>query len=155
MKTLEMQPKSGEEFISIQSPDLNRLISSDKIKLMEFIKKAKLSNNGASSLIKYYETILLTPESAPVVTGGEPKWRLLNSMYGSQEISPAAKKDFFNKFNDIYNRTVEVETEPIPKEFIPGVEKGVESVSDNGILAGFPIIDYKVTILDGLLHDED
>ena len=43
----------------------------------------------------------------------------------------------------------------IPKEFIPGVEKGIESVSDAGILAGFPIIDYKVTILDGLHHDVD
>ena len=43
----------------------------------------------------------------------------------------------------------------IPKEFIPGVEKGVESVSDSGILAGFPIIDYKVKILDGLHHDVD
>ena len=43
----------------------------------------------------------------------------------------------------------------IPKEFIPGVEKGIETVSDNGILAGFPIIDYKVTILDGLHHDVD
>ena len=31
MKTLEMQPKSGEQFISIQSPELNRLISGDKI----------------------------------------------------------------------------------------------------------------------------
>ena len=121
MKTLEMQPKSGEQFISIQSPELNRLISGDKIKLMEFIKKAKLSKNGAASLIKYYETVLLTPESVPVLPGRESKWRLLNSMYGSQEISPAAKKDFFNKFNDIYNRTVEVETEPIPKEFIQRV----------------------------------
>jgi elongation factor G len=43
----------------------------------------------------------------------------------------------------------------IPKEFIPGVEKGIESVSDAGILAGFPIIDYKVTIVDGLHHDVD
>ncbi len=43
----------------------------------------------------------------------------------------------------------------IPKEFIPGVEKGVETVADNGILAGFPLIDYKVTILDGLHHDVD
>ena len=42
----------------------------------------------------------------------------------------------------------------IPKEYIPGVE-GVESVSDSGILAGFPIIDYKVKILDGLHHDVD
>ena len=43
----------------------------------------------------------------------------------------------------------------IPKEFIPGVEKGIETVSDSGILAGFPMIDYKVTILDGLHHDVD
>jgi elongation factor G len=43
----------------------------------------------------------------------------------------------------------------IPKEFIPGVEKGVETVADSGILAGFPLIDYKVTILDGLHHDVD
>ncbi len=43
----------------------------------------------------------------------------------------------------------------IPKEFIPGVEKGVETIADNGILAGFPLIDYKVTILDGLHHDVD
>ena len=43
----------------------------------------------------------------------------------------------------------------IPKEFIPGVEKGIESVSDSGILAGFPLIDYKVQIIDGLHHDVD
>ena len=43
----------------------------------------------------------------------------------------------------------------IPKEFIPGVEKGIETVSDSGILAGFPMIDYKVTIIDGLHHDVD
>ena len=43
----------------------------------------------------------------------------------------------------------------IPKEFIPGVEKGIETISDSGILAGFPIIDYKVTIVDGLHHDVD
>ena len=43
----------------------------------------------------------------------------------------------------------------IPKEFIPGVEKGIESVADSGILAGFPLIDYKVTIDDGLHHDVD
>jgi len=43
----------------------------------------------------------------------------------------------------------------IPKEFIPGVEKGVEGVADSGILAGFPMLDYKVTIIDGLHHDVD
>ena len=37
----------------------------------------------------------------------------------------------------------------IPKEYIPGVEKGVEGVADTGVIAGFPIIDYKVTLIDG------
>ena len=43
----------------------------------------------------------------------------------------------------------------IPKEFIPGVEKGIEGVADSGILAGFPMLDYKVVIIDGLHHDVD
>jgi elongation factor G len=43
----------------------------------------------------------------------------------------------------------------IPKEFIPGVEKGLESVKDNGLLAGFPLIDFKATLTDGKFHDVD
>ena len=43
----------------------------------------------------------------------------------------------------------------IPKEYIPGVEKGIESVADTGVLAGFPVIDYKVTLTDGAYHDVD
>ena len=43
----------------------------------------------------------------------------------------------------------------IPKEFIPGVEKGIEGVAESGILAGFPMLDYKVTLIDGLHHDVD
>jgi elongation factor G len=43
----------------------------------------------------------------------------------------------------------------VPKEFIPGVEKGIESVKDNGLLAGFPLIDFKATLYDGAYHDVD
>ncbi len=43
----------------------------------------------------------------------------------------------------------------VPKEYIPGVEKGIESVMDNGPLAGFPVIDFKVQLLDGKFHDVD
>jgi elongation factor G len=43
----------------------------------------------------------------------------------------------------------------IPKEYIPGVEKGLKSVMDNGILAGFPIIDLKATLVDGAYHEVD
>ncbi|QIE57567.1 elongation factor G [Pikeienuella piscinae] len=43
----------------------------------------------------------------------------------------------------------------IPKEYIPGVEKGIKSVMDSGPLAGFPVIDFKVQLLDGAFHDVD
>jgi elongation factor G len=43
----------------------------------------------------------------------------------------------------------------VPKEYIPGVEKGVESVLGTGVLAGFPIVDLKVTLIDGKYHDVD
>jgi len=43
----------------------------------------------------------------------------------------------------------------IPKEFIPGVEKGLESIKENGLIAGFPLIDFKATLTDGKYHDVD
>jgi elongation factor G len=43
----------------------------------------------------------------------------------------------------------------IPKEYIPGVEKGINSVMDSGPLAGFPVIDFKVALIDGKFHDVD
>jgi elongation factor G len=43
----------------------------------------------------------------------------------------------------------------IPKEYIPGVEKGVQSVWDNGILIGFPMVDMKVNLYDGAFHEVD
>ncbi len=43
----------------------------------------------------------------------------------------------------------------IPKEYIPGVEKGIKSVMDSGPLAGFPVIDFKVALIDGAFHDVD
>jgi elongation factor G len=43
----------------------------------------------------------------------------------------------------------------VPKEYIPGVEKGLASVMDSGLLAGFPVIDVKATLVDGAYHDVD
>ena len=43
----------------------------------------------------------------------------------------------------------------VPKEYIPGVEKGIQSVMDSGPLAGFPVIDFKVKLIDGAFHDVD
>ena len=43
----------------------------------------------------------------------------------------------------------------VPKEYIPGVEKGLESVMNSGPLAGFPVVDVKVELIDGAYHDVD
>ncbi len=43
----------------------------------------------------------------------------------------------------------------IPREYIPAVGKGAEEASENGVLAGFPIVDVKVTCFDGSYHDVD
>lgn len=43
----------------------------------------------------------------------------------------------------------------IPKEYIPAVEAGVRGASENGILAGYPVIDFKVTLYDGSYHEVD
>ncbi|NKB53025.1 MAG: elongation factor G [Rhizobiaceae bacterium] len=43
----------------------------------------------------------------------------------------------------------------VPKEYIPGVEKGIQSVMDNGPVAGFPMLGVKATLMDGAYHDVD
>ena len=43
----------------------------------------------------------------------------------------------------------------VPKEYIPGVEKGVESIWASGVLIGFPLVDTKVTLFDGAFHEVD
>jgi len=43
----------------------------------------------------------------------------------------------------------------VPREFIPGVEKGIMSAKDTGIIAGFPVIDFQAELVDGASHDVD
>ena len=43
----------------------------------------------------------------------------------------------------------------VPREYIPAVEKGVKEALQDGVLAGYPVVDVKVTLLDGSYHDVD
>jgi elongation factor G len=43
----------------------------------------------------------------------------------------------------------------VPKEYIPGVTKGLQSALETGVVAGFPMIDFKATLVDGAYHDVD
>ena len=43
----------------------------------------------------------------------------------------------------------------VPREYVPGVEKGLQSAKDTGVIAGFPVIDFGVELIDGASHDVD
>lgn len=43
----------------------------------------------------------------------------------------------------------------VPREYIPGVEKGLEAAKETGVVAGYPMIDFKATLIDGAYHDVD
>ncbi|MDE0113873.1 MAG: elongation factor G, partial [Albidovulum sp.] len=64
------------------------------------------------------------------------------------EISPTARGEGYSFESAVVGGS-------IPKEYVPGVEKGIQSVMDSGPLAGFPVIDFSVRLLDGAHHEVD
>lgn len=54
-----------------------------------------------------------------------------------------------------YKFESKVVSEAVPKQYIPGVEKGLKSVLNSGVVAGFPVVDVKVQLIDGEYHDVD
>ena len=64
------------------------------------------------------------------------------------EIEPAEAKSGFEFVSKIVGGT-------IPKEYIPAIEQGVKQTCESGILSGYPLIDVKVTLVDGSYHDVD
>jgi elongation factor G len=76
-------------------------------------------------------------------TGGSGQFARVKII--AEPLQPAAGFEFVN----------EVVGGTVPKEYIPGVEKGLESVLGSGVLAGFPVVDLKVTLVDGAYHDVD
>ena len=54
-----------------------------------------------------------------------------------------------------YEFVDEIKGGVIPKEYVPAVNKGIQEQMENGVLAGFPLVDMKVTVYDGSYHDVD
>ena len=64
-------------------------------------------------------------------------------------------KDMSDEDNMDFEFVSEVKGGNVPKEYIPGVQKGIESVLGTGVIAGFPVLGLKATLLDGAYHDVD
>ena len=99
-----------------------------------------------SPKIPYRETIRGTAD----VQGRHKKQTGGHGQFGDCwiKVEPLPRGGNFEFVNDIFGGS-------IPRNFIPAVEKGVVEASEKGTLAGFPVVDFRVTLYDGSYHDVD
>ena len=71
------------------------------------------------------------------------------------KIEPLIHEDTEEEDRDIYEFVNSIVGGTIPREFIPAVDKGVKEQMEAGVIAGYPLIDVKVTLYDGSFHDVD
>lgn len=161
-KTKGDQEKMGEALGRLAREDPSFRVTSDEESGQTIIKgmgelhldiivdrmkrEFKVEANIGAPQVAYRETILKSVENTYIhkkQSGGAGQFAKVE--LSVEPLPPGKGREIENK----------IKGGAIPKEFIPGVEKGIESVADSGILAGFPLIDYKVTIQDGLHHDVD
>jgi len=108
---------------------------------------------------KYGVEVLLKPPKVPYretitgtadVQGRHKKQSGGHGQFGDCRIrmEPTGRSEGFQFVDEIFGGA-------IPKQYIPAVEKGVIETAEKGYLAGFPVVDFKVTLYDGSYHDVD
>ena len=108
---------------------------------------------------RYGVEVLLHPPKVPYretikgkadVQGKHKKQSGGHGQYGDCKIrmEPLPRRSDFEFVNDVFGGA-------IPKNFIPAVEKGIQESRQKGVLAGFPTVDFRVTLYDGSYHDVD
>lgn len=109
-------------------------------------REFKVEANVGAPQVAYKETIRKLAEGEGKYirqTGGR-------GQYGHAliKIEPKARGEGFEFINAIKGGTV-------PNEFIPPIEKGIKEAMENGVLAGYPLVDMSATLYDGSYHDVD
>jgi elongation factor G len=109
-------------------------------------REFKVEANIGRPQVSYRETIKGTAQKVEGrfvrQTGGSGQYGIV---YFDVEPAPGEGFDFVNK----------IKGGAIPTEFIPAVEKGAEEAMETGVLAGYPLVDVRVTLVDGKYHDTD
>ena len=133
--------ESGQTIISGMG-ELHLEIIVDRLK-----REFKVEANVGKPQVAYRETIRKTLEK---VEGKFVRQSGGRGQYGHVvfKIEPRNPGEGFEFVNEIVGGV-------IPKEYIPAVEKGVVEQMENGIIAGFPVVDVRVTLHDGSYHDVD
>lgn len=110
------------------------------------LREHKIESNVGKAQVAYKETIARQVEAEGKYirqSGGR-------GQYGHVwlKVEPLERGKGFEFENKIVGGT-------IPKEFIPGIEKGIKEALNAGVLAGYPVVDIKASVFDGSFHDVD
>ncbi|MGO1120723.1 elongation factor G [Rhodovibrionaceae bacterium A322] len=109
-------------------------------------REFKVEANVGAPQVAYRETITRAAEvdyTHKKQTGGSGQFARVKIVF-----EPAETGDDFEFENSIVGGSV-------PREYIPGVQKGIGSALETGVIAGFPVINVKATLIDGASHDVD
>ncbi|WP_151116755.1 elongation factor G [Hypericibacter adhaerens] len=109
-------------------------------------REFKVEANVGAPQVAYRETISKTIEqdyTHKKQTGGSGQFARVKIRF--EPLPPGGGFEFEN---DVVGGAV-------PREFVPGVEKGLKAAKESGVIAGFPMIDFKATLIDGAYHDVD
>src|SRR5213595_1001699 len=110
------------------------------------LREFKVDANVGKPQVSYRETIRGTAQKIEGrfvrQTGGSGQYGIV---YIDIEPAPGEGFDFVSK----------IRGGSVPTEFIPAVEKGCEEAMDTGVRAGYPMVDVRVTLVDGKYHDTD
>jgi elongation factor G len=135
---LSTDPESGQTIIAGMG-ELHLEIIVDRMK-----REFKVEANVGKPMVAYRETIRSKVDQ-------EGKFvRQSGGQYGHVWITlePSEPGKGYEFVNAIVGGA-------IPKEYIPAVDKGIREAAENGVLAGYPVVDVKVTLFDGSYHDVD
>jgi elongation factor G len=109
-------------------------------------REFKVEANVGAPQVAYRETITRAAEidyTHKKQSGGSGQYARIGLVFEPQERGQG------------YEFVSEIVGGAVPREYIPGVEKGLASAQTSGIIAGFPVIDFKVRLVDGAYHDVD
>jgi elongation factor G len=133
-------PESGQTVIKGMG-ELHLEIIVDRMK-----REFKVDANVGAPQVAYRETVTRAIEhdyTHKKQTGGHGQYAKIKVRF--EPLPPGSGLVFEN----------DVKGGAVPREFVPAVEKGIVSAAESGILAGFPVIDFKAALIDGDSHDVD
>jgi len=114
------------------------------------MREFKVEANVGAPQVAYREAITKIAEvdyTHKKQSGGSGQFARVKITYEPLDAEEAAETDLVFES--------EIKGGSVPKEYIPGVQKGIESVLANGVLAGFPLLGLKAVLKDGAFHDVD